>query len=86
MELTGKVILDDKTLCQLKEEVREEVVQKMVETGAYRHEVIQFMESCTVDTYIDIIKTTIATKLEQASGGRRGRYTRLSAINNILEI
>ena len=64
----------------------EDLVPETDETGDYEYDqVVKFMESCEVDRYLQLIEDTIIMKMEQTDD-IEGIYSRLKAINAILEI
>lgn len=92
MELTGQIILDEKTINALRHQIREEIINEIKEEGNYTSEIVKFMNDCSFEDYIRIIKDTIdhvvrkINKDEIWSGSTLKSYNQILTIKHILEI
>lgn len=65
LELTGKVILDERSIDELKKSVREDAICDLKTNGCYLDEVVKYLEDCSLAGYLGIISTTATTMLEK---------------------
>lgn len=92
MELKGQIILDDETMDNLKDEIREEVIEDIRKSGNYSHEIERYMSDCNFESYMEMIEKTIDNMIEKTNEedihfdtGRR-RWKQLLAMKSLLNI
>ncbi len=59
LKLTGEVILDNESMEELKEKIREEVINDIKENGNYFSEIERYLNDCNYKSYVILIKDTI---------------------------
>lgn len=92
MELKGTVILDEKTMEELREKIREEVIEDIKNNGNYSNEIEKYLNDCSFESYMIMIECTIENVIERTnkddihfdSGWKA--WHRLHAIKSLLEI
>lgn len=92
IKLTGQIILDDKTMDQLKEHIREEVIEDILTSGAYWDEVEKYLSKCPFGDYLTLIANTIDNAIQNVKPGDlclpsgQRKYKILTTINGILKL
>ena len=92
IKLKGEVILDDESMKELKEKIREEVINDIKEDGNYFCEIEKYLNDCDYKGYVNLIKYTIDNVISKtdendiAFSNEKKAYTRLLAIKSILNI
>ena len=92
MELKGIVTLDDKTMAELRENIRKEVIEDIKNKGNYSFEIEKYLNDCKFESYMRMIECTIENVIERTneedihfdSGWKAWR--RLHAIKSLLKI
>ena len=92
MELKGTVTLDEKTMEELREHIREEVINDIKEGGNYFNEIEKYLNDCDFETYMQLIINTLDGVIERTKdedirfNSDEKTYNRLLAIKSILNI
>ena len=92
MELKGKVILDEESMDELKDQLRQDIVKEIKEEGLYSSEIEQFLNECSYELYIRMIQCTIGNVISKTNkedihwNSEKKTYQRLLAIKSILDI
>lgn len=92
MELKGLVILDEETMENLKDQVRQEVIDEIKQDGNYSSEIEEYLNDCNFISYIKMINCTIdnvVSKMDKKDvhfESDRKAYQQILAIKSILEI
>ena len=92
MELKRQIILDDETMDNLKDEIREEVIEDIRKSGNYSHEIERYMSDCDFESYVIMIERTIDNMIEKTNekdihfDTNRRRWKQLLAIKSLLNI
>lgn len=92
MELKGTVTLDEKTMEELREHIREEVINDIKEGGNYFEEIEKYLNDCDFETYMQLITNTLDGVIERTKdedirfNSDEKTYNRLLAIKSILNI
>ena len=92
LKLKGDVILDNESMEELKEKIREEVINDIKENGNSFCEIEDFLNVCEYREYIDLIKCTIDDIISKTDinnitfDNEKKAYTRILAIKSILNI
>lgn len=92
MELKGTVTLDEETMEEFREKIREEVIEDIKNNGNYFSEIEKYLNDCNFESYMRMIECTIKKVIERAneedihfdSGWKA--WHRLHAIKSLLEI
>lgn len=92
MELTGKIILDDTTINELRNQIREEVIEDIKKNGLYLSEAEEILRYCKLNEYVGVVARTIIDVLGNITeedirftSDVKNKYI-LLAISNILKI
>ena len=92
LKLKGEVILDNESMEELKEKIREEVINDIKENGNRVCEIENFLSVCDYEEYINLIKCTIDDIISKTDinnitfDNEKKAYTRILAIKSILNI
>lgn len=92
MELRGQVILDEKSMDKLKDQIRQEIIDEIKEEGNYASEIERYMNDCNFESYIGMIICTIdnvISKIDKENirfNSEEKAYHRILAIKSILDI
>ena len=92
IKLTEQIILDGKTMDQLKEHIREEVIEDILTSGAHWDEVEKYLSKRHFEDYLTIIKNTIDNAIQNVEVGDlsmpsgKRYYKILVAIKGILDL
>lgn len=92
MELRGTVTLDDDTMDNLTEQIREEVIEDIKNNGNYSYEIEKYLKDCNFREYVSMIKDTvdyIISKTEKKTiyfDNDKKKWNTLLAISSIFKI
>lgn len=92
MELKGQVILDKESMDELKDQIRQEIIDEIKEEGNYSSEIERYMNDCNYESYMEMIRCTIdnvIAKIDKDNirfNSERKAYRRILAIKSILDI
>lgn len=92
MELRGTVMLDDDTMDNLTEQIREEVIEDIKNNGNYSYEIEKYLKDCNFREYVSMIKDTvdyIISKTEKKTiyfDNDKKKWNTLLAISSIFKI
>lgn len=92
MELKGQVILDEKSMDELKDQIRQEIIDEIKEEGNYASEIERYMNDCNFESYMRMIICTIdnvISKIDKENilfNSEEKAYHRILAIKSILDI
>ena len=92
IKLTGQVILDDKTMAQLKEDIRKEVVEDILTNGARWDEAEEYLSKRPFEDYLTLIDNTIDDVIQNIKPGDlsfssdKRKYKILTTIKGLLEL
>lgn len=92
MELRGRVILDEKSMDKLKDQIRQEIIDEIKEEGNYESEIERYMNDCNFESYMAMIICTIdnvISKIDKENirfSSEKRAYHRILAIKSILDI
>lgn len=64
--LHGNVVLDEASMRALRNQIRDEVVEKIQKDGLYSEEAERFMEMCSLSQYMRILENTAEDMLKKA--------------------
>lgn len=92
MELKGTITLDEETIEELREKIREEVIEDIKNNGNYFSEIEKYLNDCKFESYMKLIERTIENVIERTneddihfdSGWKA--WHRLHAIKSLLKI
>lgn len=92
MELTGTVTLDQKSMDDLKYQIRQEVIEDIRLNGNYPSEIERYMNDSDFKSYIRMIECTIGNIVEKINeedirfDSDRKAYHRIMAIKSLMDI
>ena len=92
IELKGRIILDNETMDNLRDEVRQEIISDIKQNGNYSHEIEEFMNDCDYESYINMIEGTIDNIIKKTNiedirfNSELRKWKQLLAIKSLLDI